>query len=550
MLTSLSLRNFVIVDRLDLEVEGGLTVLTGETGAGKSILIDALRLILGARADAGAIRTGADKTELSAAFSLTDAAGEWLEANDWLDEDDELLLRRTIDRSGRSRGWINGVPATIHQLKELGERLVEINGQHACLALLDPARQLSLIDAFGGHADAVKAAAAAYSDWKQKERALREAEAGREALMMKKERLEWISEELYELDPKAGEWERINAEHARLMNRSALMEGLQNISAVLRQGGRSAMDLIGRAQAKLESLSQYDQKLADLAAPLEAAAEFVEEAAKGIDAQLDRLDCDEGSFERLDARVSQYFDLSLKYKVDPENLFDYYEKVQNDLRAIDEQQNTGLLQARVRDAKDAFDAAAGRLTAMRAAAASDFSRRLTQAARELSLEHATFEARISQGEPSSNGCDRCEFYFSSHPSIPLDSLGKTASGGELARLNLGAATIAPETLPSTVIFDEADVGIGGAAAERVGEKLRELSRDHQILCITHLPQIAGFADQHWQAAKSSDESIVETQISVLDQAGRVAEIARMLSGRQVSDAEKKVAEHILRRNAR
>lgn len=547
MLTALSLRNFVIVESLDLEVGSGMTAVTGETGAGKSILMDAVKLLLGGRADTSTIRAGKEKAEFFAAFTPDARSLAWLREQDWPAEPGEdLVLRRTIDRAGRSRGWINGMPASIHQLRDLGRTLVEINGQHAYHELLDGAHQLALVDAFAGSGDLLAKVREAFGAWRQTQKTLEEAQSGQDALRLKMERMDWMLEELDELSPKKGEWERINAEHSRLSNRSDILEGLNSAFSSLSQGSRSVLDQLSAAQAALDNVARFDARIADIAGTLGDAVSLVEDANRSLDDYLSRSDFDEETFEKLDARVGAYFNLSGKYKCNPENLYDFCEKLRADRRALEENQDIDRLKAQEAAARDAYAAAAKALTVSRREAAVKFSVLATKAVRELNLEHAEFLAEMVPAEPSAHGQDQCVFRFASHPSLGLEPLAKSASGGELSRLNLAIAVINPQTLPATVIFDEADVGIGGAAAERVGKKLRELAETHQVLCITHLPQIAGFAQNHWKVKKTASDVSVSSSISVLTQDERVSEIARMLSGADVTEAEKTVAKKILK----
>ena len=301
MLTSLSLRNFVIVEALSLDVASGMTVLTGETGAGKSILIDALKLILGGRADVSTIRAGCDKAEFSATFSPDERALAWIKSQDWLYEpESDLVVRRTIDRSGRSRGWINGMPATIHQLRSLGDNLVEINGQHAYHELLDGSRQLALIDAYGKLTSQRNTVGKAFEAWKTAEKALLDARQNSEVLRAREERLQWVLDDIGALAPKKDEWTKLNAEHVRLANRSNIMESLSEVVANLSSGRVSATDLVSRSQGMLENLARYDERFSGYAETLGAALDLLEEAARGADGYLSRMDYDSRSFEELD----------------------------------------------------------------------------------------------------------------------------------------------------------------------------------------------------------------------------------------------------------
>ena len=326
---------------------------------------------------------------------------------------------------------------------------------------------------------------------------------------------------------------------------SNILEGLTQVVSDLSSGRDNAADLISRSQGALENLARYDKRFAEYAETLGASLDLLEEAARSADGYLSRMDYDAQAFEKIDERVSQYFNLSLKYKVNPEDLFDYYESVQKELQSIEASRDLAALEKDERDSYEVFRKAAQKLRNARSTSAQAFSKAVTKNVRELSLEHAEFEAAILNAEPSANGCDRCEFKFASHPSLAREPLAKSASGGELSRISLAVAVVNPASMPATVIFDEADVGIGGAVAAKVGEKFQMLARDHQVLCITHLPQIAGFADHHWKVEKVATLGSVASSVRCLNQEERIAELARMVSGVNITSAEKHVAQNLI-----
>lgn len=531
MLLSLSLRDFVIVEALQLDFSGGFTVMTGETGAGKSILLDALALVLGRRSDAGAVREGRDRADLSAVFSLTEPAAGWLADNGFDVEDNEVLLRRIVDASGRSRAWIQGVPATAGQLRELGALLVDIHGQNAHQSLLQPAGQMALLDAYAGHDDLLAACRETYDAWRAAKMRWESAVAERERRAERIERLAWMREELENLDPKAGEWAKLNAEHSRLAHAASIREELGDVLGILTQGSESAYDALSSAIGRIDVLTRYDEKLGALMETLGAAQDLVREAAHEAERYLDREEIDEERFEKVDRRVGRYFDLSRKFRTEPERLHALRERVLRELAQCDEEGDIEALKRKMDDAEALCREAAEKLSRSRRKHAEVLSAAVTAEMQRLSMKGGAFRVAFESISLSAHGAEQAVFMVAGHAGVALRPLQKTASGGELARISLAVAVITARVTPvPTLVFDEVDTGIGGATAEVVGRLLRRLSRDRQVLCITHLPQVAACGDQHFRISKETISNVTTSAVTLLNEVSRIEEIARMMSG--------------------
>lgn len=547
MLTTLSLRDFVIVESLSLDVRRGFTVLTGETGAGKSILIDALQLILGGRADAGVVREGAERTNIVAEFMPSKAASAWLQANELQTSDEQLMIRRTVDAKGRSRAWVNGVAVTATQLRELGETLIDVHGQHAHQSLLKPSYQLKLLD---DHADTSKALAAvrrSYADWQKACRALEDATANADAIAEKAERLAWMIEDLESLSPAQGEWEQLNADHRRLAHGVAIVEGLGQVVGMLTDDGDSASGTLSAAHAKLTSLSRYDEKLTSVVETLATGMDLVEEAARDAARYLDKADLDGERFAEVDRRVSHYYELARKFRTEPELLHDLLTSSREQLSALTCAKDVEALKKAESVARRAYDAAADILSEERRKGAVILAEAVTAQMQRLSMKGARLEIALVSQPPSSTGSERCEFLIAGHAGVQTRPLIKVASGGELARISLAIAVITAAAMPvPTLIFDEVDSGIGGATAEVVGQLLHTLGGARQVLCVTHLPQVAACGDNHWRVEKQFTGETTLSHLRVLSEGERVEEIARMLAGVSISDNTRAVAQEMLR----
>ena len=549
MLTHLSLKDFVIVRELNLDVQSGLTVLTGETGAGKSILIDALEMILGARTDVGVIREGAQATDLTAIFETSDEVAHYLvdaalATDDLLDR--TVIVRRMIDQNGRSRAWVNGIPVTLTQVRALGEKLLDIHGQHAHQSLLKPASQLALLDTYGHYPQELSAVRDSYHAWKKAADALQEAKENAQKLADEAERLSWVHEELSSIDPKEGEWETINAEHKRLANAHDIIEGLRDAIETLDAGDRSVVSALGREAAHIDHLAQYDNNLAGFAQQLYEAQAVAEDALRELERYLDRTDLDESRFEEIDERVSLYFNAARKFHVLPETLFEKYTETCDKLQSLEASLDLDALIAAEKAAQSTYQKCARALTLKRQATAKDLSAKVTAAMQTLAMTGGTFEIALSASNPSVHGVETCEFMVAGHAGVSARPLTKVASGGELSRISLAIAVITSTATPvATLIFDEVDSGVGGAVAEVVGKLLQTLAADRQVLCVTHLPQVAVFGHQHMRVQKHQTENATESRLVALQADTRVEEIARMLGGQTITDTTKANAAEML-----
>lgn len=549
MLTHLSLKDFVIVRELNLDVQSGLTVLTGETGAGKSILIDALEMILGARTDVGVIREGAQATDLTAIFEVNNDVARYLAdaalaADDLLDR--SVIIRRMIDQNGRSRAWVNGIPVTLTQVRALGEQLLDVHGQHAHQSLLKPASQLALLDTYGHYPEELSAVRESYHAWKKASDALQEAKNNAQKLADEAERLSWVHEELSAIDPKEGEWETINAEHKRLANAHDIIDGLRDAIETLDAGDRSVVSALGREAAHIDHLSQYDERLAGYAQQLYEAQAVTEDALRELERYLDRTDLDESRFEEIDERVSLYFNAARKFHVLPETLFEKYTETCDKLQSLEASLDLEALIAAEKTAQSTYLKCARALTLKRQTTAKDLSAKVTAAMQTLAMTGGAFEIALTASSPTVHGVETCEFLVAGHTGVSARPLTKVASGGELSRISLAIAVITSTATPvDTLIFDEVDSGVGGAVAEVVGKLLQTLAADRQVLCVTHLPQVAVFGHHHMRVQKQQTENATESRLVALDADARIEEIARMLGGQTITDTTKANAAEML-----
>ena len=554
MLTHLSLKDFVIVKELNLDLASGLTVLTGETGAGKSILIDAIQQILGARSDTGMIREGARQTDLTAIFEINDEVLQILRDDALIAEDDLLektaIIRRVIDRSGRSRSWINGIAVTASQVKELAAKLLDIHGQNAQQSLLKPNGQLNLLDAFGGYTDELTATRKAFLLWQESRKRLSEAKEDAKKLADEAERLAWVHDELSQIHPVKGEWEELNAEHRRLGNAHDILDALQSAADDLSDNDDSALSLLGRNTERLQGLAQYDEKLGDIANQLNDALAIVEDAVRELERYRDRTDLDEGRFEEVDARVSLYFNAARKFHTLPEDLFEKFEETTQKLQALQQNLDLEALEKEEETARNAYMSLARTLSKKRHLAAKTLSQQVTEAMQMLSMTGGRFEATLNTAEPGACGLERCEFLVAGHAGVPARALSKVASGGELSRISLAISVITSKQTPvDTLIFDEVDAGIGGAVADVVGKLLKKLSFERQVMCVTHLPQVASYGHTHLRVQKSQENGQTVSRLQLLSDSERIEELARMLAGADVTKKARDNASELIE-NAR
>jgi DNA repair protein RecN (Recombination protein N) len=549
MLRSLSIRDFVIVDRLELEFSPGFTVLTGETGAGKSILIDALAMVLGQRADPVVVRAGAERAEVSAEFDL--AGGElarWLAENELGGDDDALLVRRVIEPSGRSRGYVNGRAATLAQLREAGEFLVDIHGQHQHQSLLRPAVQCELLDGYGDLTASAAKVAELYRAWQQRRASRAALETNTTAFAAERERFEWQARELEGLKLKAGEWQELTAEHARLAHAAGLIEGARmGVEAVAESEG-SALAQLNAVVGKLGGLVEHDARLQEIVALLESARIELQEAAHALRRYGERVDLDPGRLREAEQRMDAIHAAARKYRVPPEDLPSKLEEARARLAEMGAGGDLDALRKLEDEALAACAAEAKKLTAGRKRAARKLSDEVTEQMQTLAMEGGRFEVALVAGtEIAAHGVENVEFLVAAHKGMAPQPLVKVASGGELSRLSLAVQTVTTRvTQVPTLVFDEVDAGIGGRVAEIVGKMLKRLGGGHQVMCITHLPQVAATADRQWQVTKTTANGKVLSRVAPLEGNERVEEIARMLGGVKITETTRRHAAEMLK----
>ncbi len=541
MLQHLSIRDVAILDRLELELEPGLTVLTGETGAGKSIVIDALALALGERAEAGVIRHGAARAEVTAAFALKPSApaAKWLKAQELFD-DGECLLRRVVEADKPSKAFINGRPVPVQQLRELGDLLVDIHGQHEHQSLLKRDVQRDTLDAYAGLEDTAAAVAEnhrAHQSLAGRLETLKQQSADREARL---ELLRFQVRELDALNLTAEEIPLLEEEHARLAHGAELIEGVQTVTQALYDDEEQSLSrALSRALARLETLAKHDPRLNEFHALLTEASIQIDEAASRLHQYLDGLELDPRRLEQVERRMSSVHELSRKHRVQPEELPALALKLRTELDDIENYDaNLGKLEDEVNAARAAYLKLAKELSKGRQSAAGKLGKAVTQHMQELGMPGGKFEVQLAplpDNELSANGLERAEFLVSANPGQPAKPLNKVASGGELSRISLALQVVLAGLgkIP-TLIFDEVDVGVGGRVAEIVGLKLRALGQTRQALVITHLAQVAAQGDQHLQVSKAANKAATHVDIQALTDAERVNEIARMIGGVEIS----------------
>ena len=549
MLRSLSIRDFVIVDRMELEFSSGFTVLTGETGTGKSILIEALALVLGERADAIVVRSGAERAEISAEFDTEGQreAGRWLAENDLSGDDGSCLIRRVIEASGRSRGLVNGRPVTLAQLRELGEFLVDIHGQHQHQSLLRPAAQRELLDAYSGTVQGAVEMRARYRAWQKRREDRIAFEANAAAFAAERERLEWEVRELEALALADGEWAELAAEHARLAHAASLIEAAQAGTETLSEAENSCLAQLNGVINRLNALLQHDGRLREILDALESGQIQLQEALYGLRRYGERLELDPQRLREVEHRLDAIHSAARKYRVAPEELPAKLEAASARLQDLGKGGDVDSLRRLEEEAHAACKAEAKKLSAARSKAAAKLSGEVTQAMQTLAMAGGRFEVALSAlPEVSAHGLESVDFLVAAHKGMATHPLGKVASGGELSRLSLAIQTVTSRVAQvPTLIFDEVDAGIGGRVAEIVGKMLKQLGRAHQVMCITHLPQVAAAADQQWQVSKSTVNDKVLSRLTVLDREQRLEEIARMLGGVKITDTTRKHAAEML-----
>lgn len=528
------LRDFVIVQSLELDLGPGFGVLTGETGAGKSILIDALQLALGARADNGVVREGATRCDIAAEFDAPATLGPWLEEQGFPAED-SLLLRRTIDTEGRSRAWINGSAATVAQLKALADGLVDIHGQHAWQSLTRADAVRELLDAYAGIDTAP--AARAWTQWRQRRKALDDATKKQHTLQQESERLAWQIAEVDKLAPQVDEWDELNAQHSRLANAQGLLDAAQIAAEALDEADTNAAALIHRALSVLQDQAHIEPQFASAIEALEAALAQVQDTVHHLHQYSRHTEQDPASLEALDQRLSLWVSLARRYRRTPEELAQVHAQWKTELAAIDQALDINALEKAERADWKAFMAALQSITKERQKAAPKLSKAVTSTMQTLGMEGGAFEvALVALDEPQAHGAEQVEFRVAGHAGATPKPVGKVASGGELSRIALAISVVTSRLGHApTLIFDEVDSGIGGAVAHTVGQLLRQLGKDRQVLAVTHLPQVAACADHHLLVSKLATGKQTQSTVTPIATEARVRELARMLGGGEQSE---------------
>lgn len=554
MLLRLAIRDFVLVDRLELEFAAGFGALTGETGAGKSILVDALAFVLGDRADAGLIRNGCDRAEVSADFDIAalPAVGDWLRENE-MDQDEGLILRRTLDAGGRSRVWINGSSSTVQQLREVAEWLVDIHGQHAHQSLMRPDAQRVLLDGHAGLNVLVAEVGAAWRAWRDARKSLEAASGGAEALLREREELEWQLGEIDSLAFSRESWEALNQEHRRLAHAAGLIEGVQFSLGVLAEGEGACDAQIESVAARLSSLAEYDPAIDEVAGMVQSALTELAEAASLLRRYADHAEMDPGRLLAVEEQIESVLSCARKMRVTPDALPELAERARQRLGELGESADIPALERRVATARSTFEAKATKLSSARRKAADKLSAEVSLGMQQLALAGGRFEIAL---QPVAGGAvygfEQVEFRIAGLSGGEARSLAKVASGGELSRISLAIQVVTSRSASvPTLIFDEVDVGIGGGVAEVVGRLLAELGLERQVLCVTHLPQVAARATWQWQVAKEKNVVAADgaggmtSRVVALDEGGRVEEIARMLGGVEITAITRQHAREML-----
>jgi DNA repair protein RecN (Recombination protein N) len=546
------LRDFVIVRELDLDLSSGFSALTGETGAGKSILIDALQLVLGARAETSVVREGATRAEICAEFDTTPDILKWLDDEGFADiaTDNQLLLKRTIDTQGKSRAWINGSPATATQLRALGDRVLDIHGQHAWQSLTRPDAVRGLLDAYAGVS--LQRLTQAWTHWRQATQALHEARTAQATLQEERERLLWQMAEVDKLSPAPDEWDELNSQHTRLSNAQTLMDAAQAAIQALEDDDNGALRLLAKAQHTLQDQTDVEPEFTALVDVLASSLAQAGDVAHSLNAYLGRTELDPARLQALDDRMSLWMSLARRFKRTPQELPALYLEWKTRLTQLDAATDLETLEATEIQAAATYQTEARKISQARTQAAPKLATAITQAMQGLGMQGGRFEVQLDKTEqPTASGLESITFLVAGHPGSTPRPVGKVASGGELSRIALAIAVTTSELgTAQTLIFDEVDSGVGGAVAETVGRLMKQLGKDRQVLAVTHLPQVAACADHHLVVSKHSDANGTSSQVAALSADARVNEIARMLGGEKVSDTTLAHAREMLQTSAK
>ena len=552
MLRFLGIRDFVIVDHMELEFAPGFTVLTGETGAGKSILLDALSLVLGERSDAGDVRNGCERAEISAEFAIggLPELADWLRENGFESDGEDsavCLMRRTVDVGGRSRSFINGRSATLQQLRAAGEKLVDIHSQHAHQSMLRSEAQRELLDAFSGSSKLARAVSEIYRHWQNLEQRRQTWKQNANALLHEREQLEWQVNEISTLNFSPEEWQNLQIEHSRLSHAARLLEIAQIGLEVLSDGESASLAQINSVISRLHHMLDYDINLRVVLDLLESAQIQLQEGVYELGHYQQRLDLDPDRLHEIEERLSAIHTTARKYRITPAELPETLRIVTEHLEKFGSKGDGEALAREETIAREEYLQLAKELSVVRKKTAITLAQQVTAAMQTLAMEGGEFAVALTPlQEGNAHGMEQIEFQVSAHKDLPPRPLAKVASGGELSRISLAIQVITSKLgAAPTLIFDEVDAGIGGRVAEIVGGLLRKLGAERQIMCVTHLAQVASAGDHQWQVTKSSDGGNISSRIAVLKKQERVEEIARMLGGEKITDTTRKHAAEML-----
>lgn len=552
MLTHIHIWNFAIVEALDIELEPGLSVLTGETGAGKSILLDALSLALGDRADSTVIRHGESRAEISVTFDTSKVANAeaWLKEHE-LDSEHECIIRRTVSEKGPSKAFINGKPATVQQLRELAEMLVDLHGQHEHQSLMKADIQQQLLDDYANHSDLVTKVSTSFKEWNKLNNEFNKLNTAKNEQDHRLDLLRYQVNELETINIQKGESKKLDIEHKRLSNASLLLQTTEQALHALQESDKGSISQqLTYFTLELQQLGKTDNKLNEIASLLDNAMIQINEASTELHQYVDSLELDPQRLSYLDERISSIHNLARKHKVDADALPELFEQLQKELDSIENaDDHLEKLQQDIANIASTYQQAANDLSKSRIKTAKILSAKVSENMQELGMEGGVFKIALNAYEAESfhsNGNEQIEFLVSANPGSPAKSLNKVASGGEISRISLAIQVIAAESsrIP-TLIFDEVDVGIGGRVAEIVGHKLKQLAIHRQVICVTHLAQVAALGDHHLQVSKQSDAATTISQINYLDKSQRVKELARMMGGIEITQQTLSHAEEML-----
>jgi DNA repair protein RecN (Recombination protein N) len=549
MLKNLIIRDFVIVDTLELDFSSGFTALTGETGAGKSILIDALSLALGERSDAGMVRTGCEKADITAEFDISGMPQlpAWLREQELAGDEGVCLLRRTLDASGRSRGFINGCSATLQQMREAGEQLIDIHGQHAHQSLVRADAQRELLDSHAGLNKEAEGVVASFKAWQTLHRRRLLLEQNAETVAAERELLSFQRRELETLNFAAAEWEALQSDHARLSHAASLLETAQFGVEVLSEADTACLAQLNALTARLRTGLEFDAELQGTLTMLESAQNELQEAVYALRHYQQKLDADPQRLRQQEQRMADVVEATRKYRVAPEQLPQTLAGIVARLDELGGSADLAELAQQDEAARAAYRDAAKKLSEARITAAQVLSDEITAAMQTLAMQGGKFAvALLPLNEGNEHGLEIVEFQVAANQGSPLRNLAKVASGGELSRISLAIQVAASRSAAvPTLIFDEVDSGIGGRVAEIVGSLLKQLGKRHQVMCVTHLPQVAAQADAQWQVSKASHAGKTLSSICVMNEAERIEEIARMLGGVKITETTRKHAAELL-----